>query len=147
MTVFTIGYEGLDTDAFISLLNKHSIETVVDVRELPVVAIHFAPPTPTCSMELWMSKRDRLLASTIRGVSRSSKRGLRPGWIVVTTWLGSDGQVDSAVRSAARETRHGTQAEAAFVARAVGATLPSRGVVSLREHASHCRIGIAPCGL
>lgn len=36
MTVFTIGYEGLDIDAFMSLLTKHSIDTIVDVRELPL---------------------------------------------------------------------------------------------------------------
>jgi len=36
MTVFTIGYEGLDIDTFVSLLIKHGIETVVDVRELPL---------------------------------------------------------------------------------------------------------------
>jgi len=36
MTVFTIGYEGLDIDTFLSLLGKHGIETVVDIRELPL---------------------------------------------------------------------------------------------------------------
>lgn len=36
MTVFTIGYEGLDIDAFMSLLAEHDIETVVDIRELPL---------------------------------------------------------------------------------------------------------------
>lgn len=36
MKVFTIGYEGLDIDAFLSLLAEHDIETVVDVRELPL---------------------------------------------------------------------------------------------------------------
>lgn len=36
MTVYTIGYEGLDVDAFMALLAKHGIETVVDVRELPL---------------------------------------------------------------------------------------------------------------
>ena len=36
MTVFTIGYEGLDIDAFMSLLVEHGIETVVDIRELPL---------------------------------------------------------------------------------------------------------------
>ncbi len=36
MTVFTIGYEGLHLDAFISLLAENCIETVVDVRELPL---------------------------------------------------------------------------------------------------------------
>ncbi|MDN7430077.1 hypothetical protein CFB89_13820 [Burkholderia sp. AU16741] len=36
MTVFTIGYEGLDIDTFMSLLAEHSIETVVDIRELPL---------------------------------------------------------------------------------------------------------------
>jgi len=36
MTVFTIGYEGLDIDAFMSLLTEHSIDTIVDVRELPL---------------------------------------------------------------------------------------------------------------
>jgi uncharacterized protein (DUF488 family) len=36
MTVFTIGYEGLNIDAFMSLLSEHDIETVVDIRELPL---------------------------------------------------------------------------------------------------------------
>lgn len=36
MTVFTIGYEGLDIDTFMSLLTEHGIDTVVDVRELPL---------------------------------------------------------------------------------------------------------------
>lgn len=36
MTVFTIGYEGLDIDDFVSLLAVHGIETVVDIRELPL---------------------------------------------------------------------------------------------------------------
>lgn len=36
MTVFTIGYEGLDIDAFMSLLNGQGLETVVDIRELPL---------------------------------------------------------------------------------------------------------------
>ena len=36
MTVFTIGYEGLDIHDFISLLSEHGIETVVDIRELPL---------------------------------------------------------------------------------------------------------------
>ncbi|MGN6808258.1 MAG: DUF488 family protein [Trinickia sp.] len=36
MTVFTIGYEGLDIGAFLSLLGEHGMETVVDIRELPL---------------------------------------------------------------------------------------------------------------
>lgn len=36
MTIFTIGYEGLDIEAFMSLLAEHGIETVVDIRELPL---------------------------------------------------------------------------------------------------------------
>jgi uncharacterized protein (DUF488 family) len=36
MTVFTIGYEGLDIDDFMALLSEHGIETVVDIRELPL---------------------------------------------------------------------------------------------------------------
>jgi len=36
MTIFTIGYEGLDIDAFILLLAEHEIDTVVDIRELPL---------------------------------------------------------------------------------------------------------------
>lgn len=36
MTVFTIGYEGLTIEDFMALLNKHGIETVVDIRELPL---------------------------------------------------------------------------------------------------------------
>jgi uncharacterized protein (DUF488 family) len=36
MNVFTIGYEGLNIDTFMSLLTMHNIETVVDIRELPL---------------------------------------------------------------------------------------------------------------
>lgn len=36
MTVFTIGYEGLDLPRFVSLLTEHRIETVVDIRALPL---------------------------------------------------------------------------------------------------------------
>jgi len=36
MTLYTIGYEGLSIDAFMSLLRENDIETVVDVRELPL---------------------------------------------------------------------------------------------------------------
>lgn len=32
----TIGYEGLNIDGFVSLLHTHGIETVVDIRELPL---------------------------------------------------------------------------------------------------------------
>ena len=33
MTIFTIGYEGLSIDAFMSLLAEHDVDTLVDVRE------------------------------------------------------------------------------------------------------------------
>ncbi|MEY2340979.1 DUF488 family protein [Acidithiobacillus sp. IBUN Pt1247-S3] len=36
MMVFTIGYEGLSINRFMSLLTRHDIETVVDIRELPL---------------------------------------------------------------------------------------------------------------
>jgi len=36
MTVFTIGYEGLTIDAFLALLAGYGVETVVDIRELPL---------------------------------------------------------------------------------------------------------------
>jgi uncharacterized protein (DUF488 family) len=36
MNLFSIGYEGLNFDEFMSLLSKHGIETVVDIRELPL---------------------------------------------------------------------------------------------------------------
>lgn len=36
MTVSTIGYEGLDIDDFMALLSAHGIETVVDIRALPL---------------------------------------------------------------------------------------------------------------
>lgn len=36
MTIFTIGYEGLDIHAFLSLLAKHEVGTIVDIRELPL---------------------------------------------------------------------------------------------------------------
>lgn len=36
MKVFTVGYEGLDIDLFISALVKNGVETLVDVRQLPL---------------------------------------------------------------------------------------------------------------
>jgi uncharacterized protein (DUF488 family) len=36
MTIYTIGYEGIDIDRFLSSLQAHDIETVVDIRELPL---------------------------------------------------------------------------------------------------------------
>lgn len=36
MTIYTIGYEGIDIERFFMLLKEHGIETVVDVRELPL---------------------------------------------------------------------------------------------------------------
>lgn len=36
MKIYTVGYEGLDIDAFMSLLAENDIETVVDVREMPL---------------------------------------------------------------------------------------------------------------
>ncbi|MBR8657612.1 DUF488 domain-containing protein [Achromobacter sp. Marseille-Q0513] len=34
--IFTIGYEGIDLTRFMSLLSHHNIDTVVDVREMPL---------------------------------------------------------------------------------------------------------------
>ena len=36
MTIFTIGYEGLSIDVFLALLEENNIETIVDVRMLPL---------------------------------------------------------------------------------------------------------------
>lgn len=36
MTIFTIGYEGLDVDEFKSLLAEYHIRSVIDVRALPL---------------------------------------------------------------------------------------------------------------
>lgn len=36
MTLYTVGYEGIDANGFLSLLHRHAIGTVVDVRELPL---------------------------------------------------------------------------------------------------------------
>jgi uncharacterized protein (DUF488 family) len=36
MTVFTIGYEGLNISEFTALLVAHGVDTVIDVRELPL---------------------------------------------------------------------------------------------------------------
>ena len=36
MMIFTIGYEGMDIFGFISLLRKHQIDTLDDIRELPL---------------------------------------------------------------------------------------------------------------
>jgi uncharacterized protein (DUF488 family) len=34
--IYTIGYEGIDIDDFLFLLKKHNINTIVDIRELPL---------------------------------------------------------------------------------------------------------------
>lgn len=36
MIIYTIGYEGLNIDSFMSLLRENGVETVVDIRELPL---------------------------------------------------------------------------------------------------------------
>lgn len=36
MIVFTIGYEGLNVDTFLSLLAAYGVETIVDIREMPL---------------------------------------------------------------------------------------------------------------
>lgn len=36
MTIYTIGYEGINIDDFLHLLENHNIDTVVDIRELPL---------------------------------------------------------------------------------------------------------------
>ena len=36
MIISTIGYEGLNVDEFMLLLSEHGIETIVDVREMPL---------------------------------------------------------------------------------------------------------------
>lgn len=36
MTIFTIGYQGLDVDTFLLLLKQYDINTIVDIRELPI---------------------------------------------------------------------------------------------------------------
>lgn len=36
MKVFTVGYEGLDVDSFITTLVKNGVDTLVDVRQLPL---------------------------------------------------------------------------------------------------------------
>lgn len=36
MSIFTIGYEGLDIDNFLTILRLENVQTIVDVRELPL---------------------------------------------------------------------------------------------------------------
>ncbi len=36
MSIYTIGYEGLDMNGFLALLRTGNVETVVDIRELPL---------------------------------------------------------------------------------------------------------------
>ncbi len=36
MTIYTIGYEGIDIEGFLALLQEYEIETIVDIRELPL---------------------------------------------------------------------------------------------------------------
>lgn len=36
MSIYTIGYEGLDMNDFLALLRQGNVETVVDIRELPL---------------------------------------------------------------------------------------------------------------
>jgi len=68
MTVFTIGYEGLDIDAFMSLLAEHGIDTVVDVRELPL------------SRKPGFSKKALANILNISGLPKTRARPLSRGW-------------------------------------------------------------------
>lgn len=36
MSIYTIGYEGLDIEDFLALLRQSGVDTVVDIRELPL---------------------------------------------------------------------------------------------------------------
>ncbi len=54
-TIFTIGYEGLSLDTFMALLAAHRIDTVIDIRELPL------------SRKPGFSKTALALASTAHG--------------------------------------------------------------------------------
>jgi uncharacterized protein (DUF488 family) len=36
MSIYTIGYEGLDMNGFLALLRTGNVETIVDIRELPL---------------------------------------------------------------------------------------------------------------
>jgi uncharacterized protein (DUF488 family) len=36
MSLMTVGYEGLDSQQFFAILGAHQVETLVDVRELPI---------------------------------------------------------------------------------------------------------------
>ena len=36
MTIYTLGYEGLDSHSFTATLLTEGIQTVVDVREVPI---------------------------------------------------------------------------------------------------------------
>ena len=38
--LYTIGYEGLTLETFVETLNSHAIETLIDVRELPLSRKH-----------------------------------------------------------------------------------------------------------
>lgn len=64
MMIFTIGYEGLNINKFISLLTDHDVETVVDIRALPL------------SRKLGFSKRALASVLNLAGMEYVHKVGL-----------------------------------------------------------------------
>ncbi len=36
MTIYTLGYEGLDIASFLNILRHHHIQTVIDVSQMPL---------------------------------------------------------------------------------------------------------------
>jgi len=46
MPLMTIGYEGVDIRAFIAGLKSHKVNTLIDVRELPLSRKRDSPSQP-----------------------------------------------------------------------------------------------------
>ena len=65
----TIGYEGLDTQKFLSLLSEHDIQTLVDIRELPL------------SRKSGFSKKALAHSLKRRGISAVAQPSARAGYL------------------------------------------------------------------
>jgi len=109
MTVFTIGYEGLEMADFLSLLHSHDVATVVDVRQMPL------------SRKRGFSKKALAAMLALRGLDYvhmaqlGCPKPVRDGWRADGNWerytrafLAHLAQQDAALDTLGRLARHAT---------------------------------------